>query len=282
MFALPFALLATFMAAASGPAPGLPGWKALTLIVVCMVLARTVAMTVNRWVDADYDALNPRTVRRAIPTRRLSPGFVLGTAALCSAAFVIGTGGFWLIDDNAWPVILSPVVLAWLVGYSFTKRFTWLCHLFLGSALAISPLAAAIAIEPVFLRSVEPYLLAVMVMFWVAGFDVIYALQDVKVDRETNLYSMPANLGVEPALWISRGLHLLSVAALGCLAGLSPVLGAAFALGVVVVAALLVVEHSLVWGPKTRHLNALFFTLNGMISLLLGALGVFDVVRHVS
>lgn len=285
VFALPFALLATFLAAAHAtddhPA-AMPGAAALALIVVCMVLARTVAMAVNRWADARLDALNPRTQRRAIPAGRLSAPFMLAVAIACAAGFIAATAGFWLLDANPWPVILSPLVLAWLAGYSFAKRFTWLCHLYLGSALALSPIAAVIAIRPELLARPEPYLLAAMVMGWVSGFDIIYALQDIDVDREAGLHSLPVRFGAGTALWMSRGLHAGAVIALIALVQVSPALGVCFAIGIAAVAALLVLEHALVWGSKTNHINMAFFTVNGVISLLLGGLGIADVVTYVS
>lgn len=280
VFALPFALLATFLAAAS--AGRLPEPVELGLIVVCMVLARTVAMTMNRWVDAGLDARNPRTAGRSIPSGHLSARFVLCCAVICAMGFVVCCGLFWVWRQNPWPLLFAPLVLAWLVFYSFTKRFTWMCHLFLGSTLALSPVAAAIAIEPAYLRNVGSFLLAVAVCCWVAGFDVIYALLDVESDRQTGLFSMPSRLGIEPALWISRGLHFAALAALVCLAWLGrPVTGAAFGVGVVLVAILLAIEHGLVWGSRTRRIHIAFLTVNGLISLLLGGLGIFDAVRSV-
>jgi 4-hydroxybenzoate polyprenyltransferase len=279
VFALPFALLAAFVASAS-TAGRLPGPLLLALVVACMVLARTVAMAVNRWADAPLDALNPRTARRAIPAGRLSGQFVLGAAGLCAALFVAAAAGFWWLDANPWPLLCAPAVLTWLVAYSFTKRFTWLCHLFLGAALSLSPIAAALAIAPPALGRPEPYLLALMVLCWVAGFDVLYALQDVEVDRRTAIFSMPATLGVGPALWIARGLHALSVVCLLVLLQASALLGAAFAAGVAAMAALLVFEHLLVWCSGTRPLHPVFFTVNGVISLLLGALGIADVAAR--
>jgi 4-hydroxybenzoate polyprenyltransferase len=278
IFALPFALLATFLASyetrGEWPTPAVLG-----LIVLCMVLARTVAMTANRLLDARFDATNPRTAGRAIPSGRLSSRYVLLATVLCAAAFVAATAGFWLLRGNVWPLLLSPLVLAWLASYSLMKRFTWLCHLVLGSALAISPLAAAIAVEPAYLRQPQPWLLAAMVLCWVAGFDIIYALQDVAVDRATGLYSLPSRLGEAPALWISRGLHALSLAALITLARTSSALHLAFAAGVGLVALLLVVEHAVVWrAPQQRHIHMAFFTLNGIISVALGTLGILDIV----
>ena len=280
IFALPFALLATFLALQSTATEktSFPKPWTIGLIILCMILARTMAMAFNRWADAKLDATNPRTQGRAIPSGRLSGSFMLSVAIGCAFGFIVACAGFWIFDGNAWPLILSPFVLVFLGGYSYTKRFTWLCHLYLGLALALSPIAAVIAIAPSYLSSSEPWLLAGMVMCWVAGFDIIYALQDVTADREAGTFSMPSRLGVEPALWISRLLHLISLALLITLAAVSSQLALRFHIGVSIVAALLILEHALVWGSKTHHINMAFFTVNGLISVLLGALGIWDVV----
>lgn len=276
VFALPFALLATFLAAASQGR--VPSAAELVLIVICMVLARTMAMAVNRWADARFDAANPRTAGRAIPAGRVSRSFMLTVATVCAGLFIVAASFFWVMRDNVWPMLLSPLVLAWLAGYSFTKRFTWLCHLWLGAALALSPLAAAVAIAPAFVTAASPWLLAAMVASWVAGFDVIYALQDIDVDRTGGLHSMPSRLGPGAALWISRVLHLTSLAALVLLWRTDTHLHTLFAVGIVLVAALLVLEHALVWGSRTHRLNLAFLTVNGVISLALGGLGIADVL----
>jgi 4-hydroxybenzoate polyprenyltransferase len=276
VFAMPFALLAAFLSA--GSADRLPGWDEFVLIVLCMFLARTAAMTINRLADADLDASNPRTAGRALPSGRLDQRFVLVTAVVCSTAFIAAAGGFWLLRSNPWPVILSPGVLAYLGGYSYSKRFTWLCHVYLGTALALSPVAAAIAIEPGYLGCAEPWLLAGMVACWVGGFDVIYALQDVKHDRSLGLYSMPAKLGVARALGVSRGLHVIAAACLLMLWRVSPLLGVGFLAASVLTVALLILEHALVWRSRTHHINAAFLTVNGVISLLLGSAGIVEVV----
>ncbi|MBB6431310.1 UbiA-like polyprenyltransferase [Algisphaera agarilytica] len=275
VFALPFALLGAGLAC--GWAQRLPRVSEVVLVLVCMVLARTFAMCVNRLADAGIDAKNPRTEQRAVASGRLTRGFAAGTIAVTGLGFIAATAGFWLLHDNFWPTALAVPVLGVLALYSVTKRFTWLCHLVLGFALAISPLAAAIAIEPGYLQaSATLWLIAGMVLCWVAGFDVIYALQDVGVDRELGLFSMPASLGVEPALWISRTLHVL---ALACLAGawwISPQLGVLFGFAVVLTSALLILEHALVWRSATNHIHMAFFTVNGIISLLLGLAGLLD------
>jgi len=280
VFALPFALLGMTMAA--GSVDRLPTWITLLLIVACMVLARTVAMAMNRWADANFDARNPRTAFRAIPSGKLTRPFVLGVAVACSVAFVFATGGFWLLNDNALPLILSPLVLLWLILYSFTKRVTWLCHLFLGSALAISPIAAAIAVEPTFVGRPDVHYLAGMVLCWVAGFDVLYALQDVEVDRRDGLNSMPANLGIARALWASRLLHATCILLLVLLVVRSELLGPIFAVGVAAAAGLLVLEHWLVWRSPVNRIPIIFVTINGVISVLLGGLGIVEVVVGVT
>ncbi len=279
VFAMPFALLATFLSA--GWSGRLPGFDEFVLIVVCMFLARTFAMTVNRLADARLDASNPRTAGRALPSGRLDTVFVRATAAISAMLFIIAAGGFWLMHDNFWPMVLSPFVLIYLTGYSYTKRFTWLCHLYLGTALALSPIAAVIAIEPGYLIRVEPWLLAGMVACWVGGFDVIYALQDIEHDTSMGLFSMPSRLGAVTSLWISRALHL---AAIACLLGLwyvSPLLGAWFLAAAILTLALLLLEHALVWRSSTHHIHTAFLTTNGIISLLLGAAGIVEVVLRV-
>lgn len=279
VFALPFALLG--MGLACGWAGRWTTAVEVGLILLCMVLARTFAMCVNRLADAEIDALNERTQRRAVAAGRLSRTFVAGTIALVGVGFVAATAGFWVFRGNPWPTYLALPVLGVLALYSFTKRFTWACHLVLGFALAMSPLAAALAIEPGILvdASGGVWLIAGMVLCWVAGFDVIYALQDVAADRQLELYSMPASLGVEPALWISRGLHALASALLILAWWSSPQLGVAFAVAAALTVALLVLEHALVWRSATHRIHLAFFTVNGVISLLLGAAGLLDVAR---
>lgn len=279
VFALPFALLATFLA--SGSRGRLPSTGELALILGCMFLARTAAMTFNRWADAGFDAANPRTSKRAIPRGDLSGRFMLLSALSSGAGFVMSTAGFWFLKGNIWPVVLSPLVLVWLMAYSYTKRYTWLCHLFLGVALALSPLAATVAVEPGYLAAGAPYLLVAMVGCWVSGFDVIYSLQDVEFDRRLGLFSMPASLGVGRALCVSRGLHLAAGGALVGLAATTPLLGAWFAVASVATIGLLIVEHGLVWVSGTKRIHTAFFTVNGVISVLLGCCGIVDVWRGV-
>lgn len=279
VFALPFAVLGAFLAA--GWADRVVAWWEFALILAAMFFARTMAMTVNRWADAGFDAANPRTAERAIPAGRVSRGFVLGVAMACGAALVATAGAFWLIAGNPWPVLLSPIVLAVLAGYSFTKRFTPLAHAVLGLALGLSPVAAALAIEPGHVVTPVPWLLLLVVVGWVAGFDVIYALQDVAFDREAGLFSLPSRLGEGKAMIVSRSLHAAAAALLWLVWWTSPELGAWFAIAAGLTVVLLIVEHVLVWSPERRRIAAAFFPINGAISILLGIAGVFDVVSAV-
>ncbi len=274
VFALPFAVLGAVLAAVHRGA-GLHAGE-FALILLCMVLARTFAMTFNRLADARLDADNPRTQQRAVASGRVSRRTAAVTLTVCAAGLVAAAGGFGLFYDNPWPVLLSPAVLALLAVYSLTKRFTWACHLVLGVALAASPLAAALAIAPGYLQQPTPWWIAAMVAAWVAGFDVIYALQDVATDRAQKLFSMPARLGENPALWISRVLHGVAVGALITATLLSPHLSTAFAAATGAVGLLLILEHALVWRSRLNRLHLAFFTVNGVISLLLAAAGCYD------
>lgn len=282
VFALPFAILAAFMAAKNGTVPFFE-WPRfggqLALIILAMFFARTVAMLANRLLDREIDRRNPRTAGRALPSGRLSPRMALSVLLICAAMFMLICLAFGILYGNWWPSILGLPVLLWLSAYPLFKRFTWLCHFALGSALAISPLAAAVAIDPAALgRQPALWLLAAMVLLWVAGFDVIYALQDIEVDLAENLHSIPGRFGLPGALWASRLMHLLASAALIAAAAVDDRLGRLFAIGVGIVLALLIVEHATVarWG--TKRIALAFFTLNGIISCILGALGIADVL----
>jgi 4-hydroxybenzoate polyprenyltransferase len=255
VFALPFALSAAMLAARGWPAAGQLAW-----IVVAMVGARSAAMAFNRLVDAEIDAANPRTSMRAIPAGALSRKFVAIFVVVSAAMLVVAA---WRLNRLAF--YLSPVALAVVLLYSFTKRFTRWSHLVLGLALGIAPAAAWIAVR----GALDPriLLLTAAVTFWVAGFDVLYACQDYDFDCQKGLYSIPRFVGIANALWIARVLHLIM---LGLLAALVAAFGLgklAFA-GVVVVALLLLYEHSLVRAHDLSKLNAAFFTMNGVIAVV--------------
>jgi 4-hydroxybenzoate polyprenyltransferase len=296
VFALPFAVLGAVMAARDwGRLPAQLG-----LVVVCMFLARTWAMLVNRLADWKFDRDNPRTARRAVASGRLSPSDGWVVALLCAIAFILTTLGFLVFFANPWPALLSAPVLAWIALYSYTKRFTALCHLFLGGALAASPIAAAIAVSgmgaffdagvrtnaaglPAVMVWLAPHGGAILriagfVMLWVAGFDVAYALQDLDFDRRTGLRSIPAALGVRGSLWASRALHAGALVLLTLAARTDPRFGPIFFVAVGFVAVLLVFEHIVLARRGVAGLPLAFFTINGVVSLLLGAAGVADVL----
>jgi 4-hydroxybenzoate polyprenyltransferase len=280
VFALPFALLAAFMAAA--PQGGSPPWRRfagqLALVVAAMVLARTVAMLANRLLDRHIDAANPRTAGRALPSGRLTPAAALAALLGGAALFMLACAGFGLLWGNWWPAVLGAPVLAWLAAYGLLKRFTALCHAYLGASLAISPPAAALAVDPAALAA-QPaiLLLAGMVLAWVAGFDIIYALQDLEVDRAQGLHSLPARLGPRRAILLSRALHGAALLALGGALVVDRRLGPVFAAAVAAVALLLLYEHVTLraWSARAGAV----FTVNGIISLLLGGAGVADLLR---
>jgi len=268
VFALPFALLSAALAWHRPDSPF--SWRQLAGILVCMVCARSAAMAFNRVVDREFDAANPRTAMRHLPAGLLSLSAVIAFTVLCCIGFVAGTLLFW---PNPWPLYLSAPVLAFLLGYSYAKRFTAWCHYWLSAALMLAPIAAWIAIR----GTVEwpPVLLAAMVFFWVGGFDILYACQDVEFDRGRGLHSVPARWGVSSALRIAAISHALTAA---CLVGLWWVaaLGPVFLTGVLVVAALLAYEHWLVRPDDLSRVNVAFFQVNAVISVGLFALGLAD------
>jgi 4-hydroxybenzoate polyprenyltransferase len=255
IFALPFALCGAMLAAG-----GFPTTHDFFWIIVAMVAARSAAMAFNRLADASIDAANPRTRTRALPAGHLSPAFVTAFVIITSAIFVFAAGQL-----NRLALWLSPVALAVLLLYSYTKRFTRWSHVVLGFALGIAPAAAWIAVR----GSLDPriLLLTAAVTFWVGGFDILYACQDYDFDRHSGLHSIPRHLGIPAALLIARGFHLLMV---GLLVALWIVfaLGKLAALGVLVVVLLLLYEHSLVKAHDLSKLDAAFFTMNGVISVL--------------
>ncbi len=276
VFALPFALLAAVLARDPATAWSVFALQGL-LVVVCMVFARSWAMLVNRLADARFDARNPRTSRRAVASGALPARAGWLIALACAALFVLAAAGFWLLMANPWPLLLALPVLGWLALYSYAKRFTALCHVLLGTALAISPLAAALAIRPAALAEVPAlWWLSGMVVLWVAGFDVIYALQDVDFDRTTGLFSIPSRLGVEAALWLSRSAHLLAASCLWLAWRAEPRFGLVFAAAALLASLLLVYEHIHLARRGRAGLEMAFFTINGVVSCVIGVLGIVD------
>ncbi|HJT70623.1 MAG TPA: UbiA-like polyprenyltransferase [Terriglobales bacterium] len=270
VFALPFALCGAMLAAG-----GVPSARQIVWIVVAMVAARSMAMSFNRLADASIDAANPRTQTRAIPAGLLTSNFVRNFVIVSAAIFVFAA---WELNRLAF--LLSPVAVAVLLLYSYTKRWTRWSHLVLGFALGIAPAAAWIAVR----GSLDPriLLLTAAVTFWVAGFDVLYACQDYHFDVGAGLHSLPRYCGIGNSLWIARLLHL---SMLFLLVGLVWVfsLGAFAIIGVVAVLLLLTYEHSLVSKDDLSKLNAAFFTMNGIISVIFFVFVALDLLlRHSS
>jgi 4-hydroxybenzoate polyprenyltransferase len=255
IFALPFALCGAMLAAG-----GFPPIHQLLWIIVAMVAGRSAAMAFNRVADAALDAANPRTQTRALPAGMLTPTFVVTFVVVACAVFVLAASRL-----NQLALVLSPVALAVLLLYSYTKRITRWSHLVLGFALGIAPAAAWIAVR----GALDPriLLLTTAVTFWVAGFDVLYACQDYEFDQQAGLHSIPRYFGVGRALWIARLFHVLMLVLLvGVVAAFA--LGKLAVAGVIVVAVLLAYEHSLVSATNLSKLNAAFFTMNGVISVV--------------
>jgi len=255
IFALPFALTGALLAA-----HGIPAGRTLGWILVAMVSARSAAMAFNRWADAKLDAANPRTKMRAIPAGLLTPGFVLAFTLGMIAVFELAC---WQL--NRLTMLLSPIVLVVLLGYSYMKRVTRWSHVVLGLALGIAPSAAWIAVRGSLDWRIA--LLTAVVTCWVAGFDILYACQDMEHDRAAGLFSIPQALGLEAAFWIARLLHVAVVAMLAWFAVLFQ-FGWAGRSGVLAVAILLLYEHMLVSPRDLRKLNAAFFTMNGVIGIV--------------
>jgi len=278
IFALPFVIMAVLIAIASGNNPAsaagtapLTWLKSLLGILICMVTARTAAMAFNRLVDRTIDAANPRTASRHLPRGDVGVAEVMGLIAVSCGGFVAGT---LLFLPNWLPLTLSVPVLAWLLGYSYAKRFTALAHLWLGAALGFAPVAAWIALRgETLLRDpadiLPAALLGAAVTAWVAGFDIIYACQDAAFDAARGLRSIPARLGVRRALGLSRWLHALTLVLLACLPWVVPELGAIYWAALVAIAALLVWEHALVRPDDLSRVNDAFFTANAVIGLVL-------------
>jgi 4-hydroxybenzoate polyprenyltransferase len=272
LFALPFAAIALLIAVKR--IGEVRAWDVVG-VLACMVFARSAAMGFNRWADRDVDARNPRTANRHIPSGLLSANQVGLFTVVCSLLFTASTGFFWLASKNWLPLAFSVPMLLFLFGYSYAKRFTSLSHLWLGTALAASPVAVWVATLPP--GSWPPYfLLAGVVALWVAGFDVIYACQDYLIDRTLGLHSIPAKFGIDGALWIARLLHLLMLVALALFGMATEELRAAFWMGYAIVAALLVVEHSLARTQDLAKINLAFFQMNAAIGLVLLVVVGFD------
>jgi 4-hydroxybenzoate polyprenyltransferase len=285
LFALPFALLAAVMAWTTPSPGGRPiafRWVHLLGILVCMVCARSAAMAFNRIADRSLDAINPRTRNRHLPAGLLTVRNVAAFTLVCGAGFVAGTLLFW---PNPLPLYLSVPVLAFLLGYSYAKRFTMLAHFWLGAALMLAPISAWIALrgelvlaEPADL--VPPALLGLAVLLWVAGFDIIYACQDVDFDVRAKLHSVPARLGVTNALRLAAGCHWGMIGVLAALPLVAPQVpfGAVYWCGIAGVAILLLYEHAIVRPDDLTRVNLAFFHVNWIVSMALLTIGAIDLL----
>jgi 4-hydroxybenzoate polyprenyltransferase len=274
IFALPFALLAAVMAWQLTSFR----WSDLLGVLLCMATARSFAMGMNRIADRKLDANNPRTAGRHLPTGILHVGQVSAFVAACAIGFVAST---LLFLPSRLPLYLSIPVLAFLAGYSYAKRFTSLAHFWLGAALALSPVAAWIAIRGEAVMADPADLLPAIVLggavlTWVAGFDIIYACQDYDADRQANLHSLPVKLDIRRALHLAAGCHFATILLLACLPLVYPFFGWIYWAGVAAVAALLIYEHLLVRPDDLSRANAAFFNVNAIISLGLLAIGTLD------
>lgn len=266
VFALPFALLSLLAATGGRPAP-----RVTLLVITAVVAARTAAMAYNRFADRRLDAQNPRTAGRELPRGVLSATAALSLTAVAAVVFL---SACWLLAPLCfW---LGLPTLAWLLGYSHAKRFSSLCHVWLGAALGLSPVAAWLAADGVLgPRLWTPAVLGAAVTAWVAGFDVLYACQDEAFDRAHGLHSLPARYGVAAAMRLSRLLHAVALLAFAAFGALVP-LGPAYGVGIVVAGGLICWQHRLLRPGDLRRIDAAFFTANGSIALLLFAAGCVD------
>lgn len=277
LFALPFAL---FSAVLAWHKKGSFDWIELGGILLCMVFARSAAMAFNRLADRHLDAANPRTTTRHLPAGQLSVGAVWLFTLTCSLGFIASTFLFYLAaPPNPWPSYLATPVLLFIFAYSYTKRFTALAHFWLGASLLLAPMAAWIAIFRINDLQI-PLTLGGAVLFWVAGFDIIYACQDADFDRQAKLHSIPAKIGVGPALRVAFVCHLIMLGLLIALYFLaSPPLGIVYLIGIAAVAALLLCEHALVRPTDLTRVNQAFFQVNAMISIGLFVIALVEVWR---
>lgn len=293
IFAMPFALIGFFLAfvqLSNYATSVVPGWHTtvyapnsrqlkfpigtteiitrFVLVILCMVFARSAAMAFNRYLDRRWDALNPRTAIREIPKGIITPKNALAFTIVNCILFITTT---WFINRICF--FLSPVALAVVLGYSYTKRFTPLCHFILGLGLSLAPIGAYLAVTGVF--HWLPILFSLAVLFWVSGFDIIYALQDVEFDQSQNLYSIPAWLGKERALRVSEILHLLSASAVVA-AGRLGHFGILYWIGVLIFIGCLVYQHSIVKPNDLRRVNIAFMTMNGIASVVFAIFVIAD------
>lgn len=246
-----------------------PIWQIFLLIILCMIFARSAAMAFNRYLDKSFDAKNPRTAIREIPAGIIKANNALWFTILCSGLFMICS--FFI---NKLCFFLSPVALLVILGYSYTKRFTALCHLVLGLGLSLAPIGAYLAVANRF--DLLPVLFSFAVLFWVSGFDIIYSLQDEEFDKSQNLHSIPAALGKKKALRVSEILHLLS-ALIVIIAGIYGAFGLFYWMGVAVFVGMLIYQHSIVKPNDLSRVNIAFMTANGIASVVFAVFVIADI-----
>lgn len=284
VFAMPFALLGAFWAGSSRGGDFGKGrfWAELALVILAMAAARSAAMAFNRIADVRFDAANPRTASRELPSGSMKIAHAWWLFAACCAAFIAAAAMFGVLFANYWPLVWALPVLALLSGYSMTKRFTAWCHVILGAALGAAPVAAWLAIAPHTL-GLPAVTLASGVLLWTAGFDVLYSLQDIDVDRKLGLHSIGAAMGVQASLWISRAMHVL---ALGMLLMSGLLLGHENRLlyfsAVALATGAVLVQHVLASRGNLARLNSTFLWCNGAVSILIGLGGIADILLAAS
>lgn len=286
IFAMPFAMIGFFLGLFHFPSLNIPGWHTVVyptgfvgsviirfvLVVLCMITARSAAMAFNRYLDRSFDAKNPRTAIREIPKGIISPNSALRFVILNCILFITAT--FFI---NRICFFLSPVALFVILFYSYTKRFTVLCHIVLGIGLSLAPIGAYLAVTGEF--NLLPLLFSFAVIFWVSGFDIIYALQDIEFDQSQNLYSIPAVLGKKKALRVSELLHILSAACV-IAAGFYGGFHWLYWLGIGVFTGMLVYQHSIVKPDDLSRVNIAFMTANGIASIVFGVLVITDIILN--
>ena len=270
IFAMPFALIGFFLASQQYNFE----WKSLLYVVLCMIFSRSSAMAFNRYIDREIDTANSRTSEiREIPNGSIKANSVL-TFVIISSLLFIGTTYF--INDNKICFYLSPIALLVVLGYSYTKRFTSLCHLVLGLGLSLSPIGAYLAVTGKF-DDIIPILFSLVVLFWVSGFDIIYSLQDEEFDKEQKLHSIPVLLGKKNALNLSKVLHFLTFSSLS-IAGLLGNFGLYYWIGFLIFSALLIYQHTLVKKDDLSKVNLAFFTTNGIASVIFGIFVILELL----
>lgn len=270
VFALPFAIIGFFIGV--DHIHSSPDWTLFIKVVLCMIFARSAAMGFNRFIDRKFDEQNERTANREIPAGIISSNAALIFVVGMSVLFVATT---WFINPLCF--FLSPVALSVILGYSLTKRFTWLCHLILGLGLSLAPIGAFLAVTGVF--EFLPLLISFAVLFWTAGFDIIYALQDEAFDRSQNLFSIPVWLGTKKALALSTALHLFTAAFI-ISAGILGAFGLFFWVGAAIFLSLLVYQHSIVKHDDLSRVNLAFGTTNGIASVAFAICFLIDYFMH--